>query len=167
MPSGADFPAETAQQQGIAHMDDQLELLDHIARTSVDLAINFGPKVLVAILILAAGFYAGRWAGRMIDGLLAKPELDWTVRQLLVRIVRILVLAHDDRSRVVIPDRKIVGEVLHNFGSIRQLAVTVGVAYSTDVNKALSAIDEVLRSNAHVLQDPAPVRYFGFLPSFG
>src|SRR5690606_2861362 len=31
------------------------------------------------------------------------------------------VLGHYDQSQVVIPNRKIVGEILHNFGNIRQL----------------------------------------------
>jgi small conductance mechanosensitive channel len=66
-------------------------------------------------------------------------------------------LGHADRSLVVIPNRKIVGEVLHNFGRIRQLGITVGVAYGTNLGDALAAIREVLKSNARVLADPAPV----------
>src|SRR5882672_5214221 len=31
------------------------------------------------------------------------------------------VLLHSDNSRVVVPNRKIVGEILHNYGAIRQL----------------------------------------------
>ena len=31
------------------------------------------------------------------------------------------VLSHPDRSTVVVPNRKIVGEILHNYGSIRQI----------------------------------------------
>lgn len=65
-------------------------------------------------------------------------------------------LSHADRSLVVIPNRKIAGEILHNFGKIRQLDVSVGVAYDTDLNEALAAIGEVLKNNAHVLKDPAP-----------
>lgn len=67
------------------------------------------------------------------------------------------ILDHPDRSRIVIPNRKIVGEILHNYGKIRQLDVVVGVAYSTDLNLALSAVNDVLQNNARVLQDPAPV----------
>jgi small conductance mechanosensitive channel len=65
-------------------------------------------------------------------------------------------LGHADRSKVVIPNRKIVGEILHNYGRIRQLDVVIGVAYGTDMNLALNAIEEILRSNPRVLQDPAP-----------
>jgi len=67
------------------------------------------------------------------------------------------ILDHPDLSKIVIPNRKIVGEILHNYGKIRQLDVVVGVAYSTDLNLALSAVSDVLRNNTRVLQDPSPV----------
>lgn len=66
-------------------------------------------------------------------------------------------LSHPDLSRVVIPNRKIVGEILHNYGQIRQLDVTVGVAYQTDLNSALAVINEVLTANPRLLKDPKPV----------
>jgi small conductance mechanosensitive channel len=65
-------------------------------------------------------------------------------------------LSNPDRSRIIIPNRKIVGEVLHNYGAIRQLDLTVGVAYATDLNKALAAVQAVLAENPRALQDPAP-----------
>src|SRR5436190_12318756 len=48
-------------------------------------------------------------------------------------------LVHGDRSHVVIPNRKIVGEILHNYGTIRQLDLTVGVAYGANLGDALLA----------------------------
>ena len=66
-------------------------------------------------------------------------------------------LGHTDRSKVVIPNRKIVGEILHNYGKIRQLALSVGVAYDTDMDAALAAVAGILRDNPRVLQEPAPV----------
>lgn len=65
-------------------------------------------------------------------------------------------LMHPDRSRVIIPNRKIIGEVLHNFGTIRQIHLTVDVAYTTDLNQALAIIREVVAGHPHVLKDPAP-----------
>ena len=67
------------------------------------------------------------------------------------------VLSHPDLSRVVIPNRMIVGEILHNYGRIRQLKVVVGVAYDTDLSNAISVIEEVLQNNPQVLQEPAPL----------
>jgi len=66
-------------------------------------------------------------------------------------------LMHIDRSVVTIPNRKIIGEILHNYGTIRQLDLNVGVAYGADLARALSAVDEILRENPRVLKDPAPV----------
>lgn len=64
-------------------------------------------------------------------------------------------LLHADRSRVVIPNRKIVGEILHNYGTIRQLSLSVGVSYDTNINDALNAIRDVLARNPRVLKEPA------------
>ena len=65
-------------------------------------------------------------------------------------------LEHADRSRVVIPNRKIVGEILHNSGNIRQLNLTVGVSYGTDINAAIAIVRDVLDHNPRVLKDPKP-----------
>ena len=215
-------------------MNEQLQTLEHAQQTAIDLAIQFGPKLLVALLIMAAGFYVGRWVGRLADPMLAKVGLDETLRQLLIRILRILVLglffimalqnlgvellpllaglgvagagialamqgvlgnlaagltiiftrpfqvgeyisiadeegtvesihlfstvlSHPDRSRIVIPNRKIVGEILHNFGTLRQLDVVVGVAYDTDIKLALAAIRDLLAAHPKILQEPEPM----------
>jgi small conductance mechanosensitive channel len=215
-------------------LNQQLQTLDKLQDVAIDSAVHYGPKVLVAIVILAIGVFAGRWASRVVEGLLVKLELEPPVQQLLNRIVQTLVvglfaimalqnlgvelmpliagigvvgagialamqgvlgnlmagltiiltrpfrvgeyvsileeegevasislfntvLSHPDLSRVVIPNRMIVGEILHNYGRIRQLCVVVGVAYDTDLNKVFSAIDEVLKANTRVLQDPAPL----------
>ena len=66
-------------------------------------------------------------------------------------------LSHADLSLIVVPNRKIAGEILHNFGQRRQLAITVGVAGDTDLGAAFAAIDEVLKANPRVLRDPAPL----------
>ena len=213
-------------------MNDQLQALDQVRSTAIDLGMKFGPKLVVAILILVAGYVAGRWAAGVAGRMLARFHLDAPVRNLIERAVRVLVfvlfaimalqnlgvelvpliaglgvagagvalamqgvlgnvaagltiiftrpfrvgdylsiskeegevldislfstvLGHPDRSRVVIPNRKIVGEILHNYGTLRQLAVEVGVAYDTDIGAALRSVDEVLLANPRVLKDPA------------
>jgi small conductance mechanosensitive channel len=65
-------------------------------------------------------------------------------------------LLHADLSKVVIPNRKIVGEILHNYGNIRQLNLSVGVAYGTNTTEALSLLREIVCSNPRVLKTPAP-----------
>jgi len=215
-------------------MNSQVASFDQIKNTVLDLAIRFGPKLLVAILILVVGVMVSRWVSRWLLRALGRIELEPPVRSLLARVgwalsfalflimalenlgVELLpliaglgvagagialatqgvlsnvvaglsiiftkpfrvgeyisivheegqvqaitlfstTLTHSDRSRIVIPNRKIVGEILHNFGNLRQVDVSVGVAYDTDINRALAAIGEVLRANSRVLQDPAPV----------
>jgi small conductance mechanosensitive channel len=66
------------------------------------------------------------------------------------------ILSHADLSKVVIPNRKIAGEILHNYGDIRQVKVDVGVAYNSNMEAALAAVNELLRANPRVLQQPAP-----------
>lgn len=217
-----------------AAMQESFVALDQAKSTLVDLAIRFGPRLLVALLILVIGFFVGRWVGRVAGRMLHRLAIDAPVRELLVRLLRILVLglflilalqnlgvellpliaglgvagagialamqgvlgnlvagltiiftrpfhlgeyiaivgeegrveeislfktvlSHPDRSRVVIPNRKIVGEILHNYGEIRQLDVEVGVAYDTDLNRALAAIRAILTANPRVLRDPQPL----------
>ncbi|NJC87636.1 MAG: mechanosensitive ion channel family protein [Desulfuromonas sp.] len=209
-------------------------MFNQIQGKLIDLSIEIGPRLLVAVLILALGYYVGRWVGQFLDNLLTRMDLDITIRQLLIRTTRLLVLvlflimalqnlgvdllpliaglgvagagialamqgvlsnlaagltiiftrpyrvneyisiaseeglvenislfsttlSHPDLSRVVIPNRKIAGEILHNYGEIRQLDLTVGVSYNTDLDQALAAVDEILRANPRVLQEPRPI----------
>ena len=66
-------------------------------------------------------------------------------------------LSHIDRSLIVIPNRKIAGEILHNFGMLRQLDLTVGLTQETDFARAFGAIDAVLKQNPRVIREPEPV----------
>jgi hypothetical protein len=63
-------------------MNEQLQTLEHARQTVIDFAIQFGPKLVVALLILAAGYYVGRWLGRLADSMLAQRRLDKTLCQL-------------------------------------------------------------------------------------
>jgi small conductance mechanosensitive channel len=215
-------------------VDEHLQTVAQIKTVALDMALKFGPRLAVGILIVVAGVLAGRWAGSMLARLLEPLELEVPVRQLLVRIMRLLVLglfgvmalqnlgvellpliaglgvagagvalamqgvlsnlvagltiiftrpfrvgeyisivgeegrveeialfktilSHTDRSRVVIPNRKIVGEILHNYGNVRQLDLSVGVAYDTDVQRAIALVSEILKANPRVLGHMEPV----------
>jgi small conductance mechanosensitive channel len=65
-------------------------------------------------------------------------------------------LVHPDRSHIIVPNRKIVGEILHNFGTLRQIHLAVMVPHSTDLAKALATAREVVTADPRVLDDPAP-----------
>src|SRR5919109_1282935 len=62
-----------------------------------------------------------------------------------------------DQSRVVVPNRKVVGEILHNFGTIRQLSLSVGVAYEANLQDVLAATREVIAASPRVLKEPAAI----------
>jgi small conductance mechanosensitive channel len=65
-------------------------------------------------------------------------------------------LRHSDRSRIVIPNGKLVGEILHNFGTMRQLNLSVTVPHGTDISAALATADDIVRRNPRVLKEPSP-----------
>lgn len=212
-------------------MEQQLQTIDQIKGSILDMTIRFGPKFFVALLIVAAGWLVARWSGNVLQRLLERFSLEIPVRALLVRICRILVitlflilalqnlgvellpliaglgivgagtalamqgmlanivagltiiftqpyrvghyisiadeegevldislfntiLGHPDQSRIVVPNRKIVGEILHNFGAIRQIHLEVNVPYGTDVDQALTAIQDTVQANARVMNEP-------------
>ena len=215
-------------------MLNQLAVLEQAQSTLVDLAIKFGPRVIVAILIMIAGYYSARWVGAVFHRWIGKLEMEPPVRQLLVRVLRLLVmclflimalqnlgvdllpliaglgvagagialamqgvlgnlaagltiiftrpfrvgeyvamvgvegrvesidlftttLSHVDASMVIVPNRKIVGEILHNYGLIRQLDLSVGIAHAADLERALAAVQEAVKANPRVLREPAAV----------
>jgi small-conductance mechanosensitive channel len=146
-------------------MNNQLDPLAHAKDTLIDLAIRFGPKLLVAILILTVGFFVAGWVARAIERGLRRLDLEPPVVQLLTRVARVLVvllfaiMALQNLGVELLPliAGLVVGEILHNYGRIRQAEVKVGVAYESDLPLALGAIGDLVRANPRVLADPAPV----------
>jgi small conductance mechanosensitive channel len=76
-------------------------------------------------------------------------------------------LSHTDRSYVVIPNRKIAGEILHNYGKIRQVGIVVTVAHGTDVAAALSLVRGIVEANARALKEPVPILGAGQVTTTG
>ena len=66
-------------------MKDQMQVFDRVSGAALDLAVTFGPKLLVAALILLAGYLAGRWAARMTGRALERLRLEPPVRALVER----------------------------------------------------------------------------------
>jgi len=119
-----------------------------VAGVGVGLALQgvLGNLVAGLTIIFTKPFRVGEWieiAG--VSGQVTKIELFSTT------------LLHVDQSRVVIPNRKIVGEILHNCGNVLQHDLAVGVAYGTDLNEATAIVRRVLSANPRVLKEPAPI----------
>ena len=221
-------------------MKDNIEALEKIQTTAIELAMKFGPRLLTAVVILVIGVYVARWVARTAAGLFEKLGLEPPARQLLTSIARIVVillfaimalqnlgvellpviaglgvagaglalamqgvlsnivagltiiltrpfrvgeyisiakeegcvetitlfnttLSHADTSLVVIPNRRVVGEILHNYGQIRQLHLAVHIAYDADISRVLALVDVVVKGNSRVLQQPVPVIQVGHL----
>lgn len=66
-------------------------------------------------------------------------------------------LVPPDASHIVIPNKKVIGEILHRYGSARQLTLKVVIATGADLQRALAAVREVVGRSARVLKEPAPV----------
>ena len=215
-------------------MTNELASLQYAKQKAIDIGIEYGPRIIVAAMIMVVGIFVARWVTGLFKRWFGKMELEPPVRELLLRLVRVFVLlvflllalqnlkfeltpiiagvgvagagiafamqgvlgnlfagltiiftkpfrvgeyvsmvgvegrveaielfntklSHPDLSRIIVPNRKIVGEILHNYGKIRQIDVVVGVAYNTDLNAALAAVTDVLQRNPRVLKDPTPV----------
>jgi small conductance mechanosensitive channel len=197
------------------------------------MALAYAPKALVAIAMLAVGWFTAGWISAVSGHRLERYDIEPPVRALLLTVLRVLILGlfvimalqnigvellpliaglgvagaavalatqgvlgnmvagltiifskpfrvgehiaiagvsgevldirlsstilgQADLSRVVLPNRKIVGETLHNYGKIRQLVIEVPVAYDADIEQAIDTAQAVLRANPRVLRDPAP-----------
>ena len=59
-------------------------------------------------------------------------------------------------ARVIVPNRKIVGEIIFNYGAERRVPLTVEVAYREDLDKALRTVHEVLAASPRVIQGRSP-----------
>ena len=119
-----------------------------VAGVGVGLAMQgvLGNLVAGLVIIFTKPFRVGEYV-----------EIVGETGQVSVIELFITTLNHADKSRVIIPNRKIVGEILHNYGQIRQHNIMVGVAYDTDLNRALQVIRNTLAASPLVLQDPEPV----------
>jgi small conductance mechanosensitive channel len=213
------------------------ESLQELVRTQdvvSKLLVDLAPGLVAAGVILLLGYFAAGWSARLLLSGLARFDLEPPVRQLIERIVKLLVLGlaaimalqnlgiqllpliaglgiagagialamqgvlsniaaglviiftrpfrvgeyisiagvegevlaitlfstvlrHADRSDVVIPNRKVSGEILHNYGSIRQLDLAVHVGYDADLDQAVAVIRSVLLANPRVLRDPVAI----------
>ena len=97
------------------------------------------------LIIFTKPFRVGEYVDLLsVEGLVDKIALFTTT------------LRHADLSRVVIPNRKIVGEVLHNYGTVRQLDLAVGVSYDSNLTETIAVLRDILNQHPRVLKDPAP-----------
>lgn len=63
-----------------------------------------------------------------------------------------------DNAVITVPNRFVWGSPMTNYTGepIRRVTVDVGVAYGTDLNKAISTLLDIAKSNESVLKNPPP-----------
>jgi small conductance mechanosensitive channel len=59
-------------------------------------------------------------------------------------------------ARVIVPNRKIVGDIIYNYTGERRVTLSVDVSYQADLDVALNTVREVLAQNPRVLKTQAP-----------
>jgi small conductance mechanosensitive channel len=64
-----------------------------------------------------------------------------------------------DNRRITIPNGKVWGDVINNANAeeTRRVDLVFGVSHSSDVDKALSVLRDILANDERVLEDPEPV----------
>ncbi len=67
------------------------------------------------------------------------------------------ILADADGEQITIPNKKIIGEILHNSHESKMVAGGIGISYDSSPEKAVSLISDVLGANADVSDDKTPV----------
>ena len=68
------------------------DAINQAKSTLIDLAIRFGPKLLVAILIITIGVFIANWFARTTARWLHRLELEPPIKVLLTRLVKVVVL---------------------------------------------------------------------------
>lgn len=66
-------------------------------------------------------------------------------------------LEDEDGVEILVPNRHIVGEVLHNSHKFTLSEMTVGVAYDSDIDKVLQLISDTLAGCDLVTSEPTPL----------
>ena len=67
-----------------------------------------------------------------------------------------LELMDEDGVMITIPNKHIVGEIIHNSGPLRIVEASVGISYAADPRAAVEAISRVLEGIDGVAKEPSP-----------
>jgi len=66
------------------------------------------------------------------------------------------ILRDEDGVEITIPNKKIIGEIIHNSQEKRIVEGTVGISYDSNPQEAIRIIEEVLHGFEEISQDPPP-----------
>jgi len=61
-----------------------------------------------------------------------------------------------DGTVIFIPNKHVIGEVIHNYSEFKKLDLTIGVSYDSDIDKAIDIIKNVISDEKRVAGHPEP-----------
>ena len=82
-----------------------------------------------------------------VDNVMGEVE-DMTLARTLVRTV--------DGTKIIIPNKQIIGEIIHNYSEFKKLDITVGISYNSDTTKAIDVVRDIIKKDKRVSGKPAP-----------
>lgn len=80
---------------------------------------------------------------------------DWTGKVEDMTLARTMIRTLDG-TLVVIPNRRIIGEVLHNCSQFKLLEIKVGISYQSNADRAIAIMKEIVAGEKRVSGRPAP-----------
>ena len=69
----------------------------------------------------------------------------------------VTVLSDEEGEMITIPNKKIIGEILHNSKENKIVQGTIGISYDSDPEQAISIIRTLLSANENVNQEQEPI----------
>ena len=61
-----------------------------------------------------------------------------------------------DGTKIIIPNKHIIGEVIHNFTELKKLEIKVGIGYGANVDLAIETISKIVQMDKRVSQERKP-----------
>jgi len=59
-----------------------------------------------------------------------------------------------DGTKIIIPNKQIIGEIIHNYSIFKKLDIKIGISYGSDIQKAVSVISGVIKNDIRISQKP-------------
>ena len=55
-----------------------------------------------------------------------------------------------DGTVIVVPNKHIIGEIIHNYSELKKLEIKVGVSYASDINRAIQVVKEITAEDPRI-----------------
>ena len=157
-------------QNSVSTIFGYLGVIAAISLALAQLGVDFQKVTLVAgALSIGIGFGLQSVVSNFVSGLILLAERPIRVGDVISvkgeegRVRRIHVRATEietgDRSSVIIPNSELITQVVKNrthTDTFARVAVTVGVAYDSDVVKVRDVLLEIAKAHPHVMKNPGP-----------